>query len=293
MARSTKSVPLWFVILILTIAAVAYWIERRGVHPDGAPPPDPGATRSDRPPGSDGPAPAPSTAADHTALGMPSAESASNPDDYLISRPQYVLSYNRSRAIPNWAAWHLSASDLGKLDRSQFAPDAALPKGWYRVTPNDYRNVGYDRGHMVPSGDRTATKADNQATFLMTNVVPQAGGNNQGPWADLENYCRDQARKGKELYIVAGGAGPFTTLPSGKLAVPAQTWKIVVALPEGDDDLARMDKAEVIAVMMPNEDGIRERDWKEFRVPVDTIARATGLTFFSAVPDPVRARLLR
>ena len=82
--------------------------------------------------------------------------SASTPDDYLVSKPQYVLSYNKSRGIPNWVAWHLSAGDLGPTDRSQFAPDASLPKGWARITPNDYRNIGYDRGHMCPSGDRTA-----------------------------------------------------------------------------------------------------------------------------------------
>lgn len=293
MARRAKSVPVWFTILILTIAAVAFWIDRRGEKPGAAPPPDAASTREERPPGSGQPAPPPALPADHTALGMPSAASPSNPDDYLIARPQYVISYNRSRGIPNWAAWRLSASDLGELDRSQFAPDGALPKGWYRVTPNDYRNAGYDRGHMVPSADRTATKADNQSTFLMTNVVPQAGGNNQGPWADLENYCRDQARKGKELYIVAGGAGPFSMLGNGKVAIPAQTWKVVVLLPEGEDDVARADKAEVLAVMMPNDDGIRERDWKEFRVPVETVARATGLNFFGALPDAARARLMR
>jgi hypothetical protein len=57
--------------------------------------------------------------------------------------------------------------------RSKFAPDPDLPEGFFQVRPNDYRGSGFDRGHMCPSGDRTATKEDNEATFYVTNMVPQ------------------------------------------------------------------------------------------------------------------------
>jgi endonuclease G len=294
MARRSRSVPLWFVIVILAVAAVAYWIERRQAAPPVEQAPTSAEQRREQPPQPRPQTPGAQPAVDHVALGMPSAASQSNPDDYLIARPQYSLSYNRSRGIPNWVAWHLSGADIGDLERSQFAPDPDLPKGWYRVTPNDYRNAGYDRGHMCPSGDRTATKADNAATFYMTNIIPQAGDNNQGPWADLENHCRALARKGNELYIMAGGAGPFSTLPNGRVAVPASTWKIVVVLPEGDGDASRVTAdTEVIAVMMPNVDGIRERDWQSFRVPISEIARATGFAFLMVVPESARTRLVR
>ena len=45
---------------------------------------------------------------------------------------------------------------------------------------------------MTPNADRDnpASIPLNQETFLMSNMVPQAPNNNQGPWADLENFLR-------------------------------------------------------------------------------------------------------
>lgn len=292
MARRRRQTSLPVIILVLAISAATYWIQHRR---DSKP-----ASTDDAPTASNTSANRPAerdrsskrTADDNLGLGMPSNASESTPDDYLISRPQYALSYNRSRAIPNWVAWHLDASDLGDTDRSQFAPDPSLPKGWTRITPNDYRNIGYDRGHMCPSGDRTSSKGANQVTFFMTNIVPQAADNNQGPWADLEDYCRLLARDGDELYIVAGVAGPYSDSSNGKVSVPSYTWKVITVLPEGDDDAGRVGaKTRVIAVLLPNENGIRDRDWKSFRVPASQIEKATGYTFLSKVDPSVRAQL--
>src|SRR5262245_49398130 len=104
-------------------------------------------------------------------LGNPSGavHDPGQPTNYLIERPQYVLSYNRDNGIPNWVSWQVTQDDLGDTKRSNtFVPDTTLPKGWYRVTLDDYTGSGYDRGHMCPSADRTATQKDNQATFILT-----------------------------------------------------------------------------------------------------------------------------
>lgn len=138
-------------------------------------------------------------------LGLPSSATSFNANDYLISRPQYVLSYNRSKAIPNWASWQLNQTWLGSRPRIPFEPDQTLPSSWEKVSPNDYTGSGFDRGHVVPAADRNKTADDSRAVFLMTNIFPQAPDNNQGPWAQLESYCRDLVAQGKELYIVAGG----------------------------------------------------------------------------------------
>ena len=49
---------------------------------------------------------------------------------------------------------------------------------------------GFDRGHIVPSADRTRDVATNSETFLMTNFIPQGSNNNQGPWNNMEQYLR-------------------------------------------------------------------------------------------------------
>jgi endonuclease G len=228
------------------------------------------------------------------ALGNPSEATSdpANPNNYLIVRDQYVLSYNRDARIPNWVSWHLSPADMGDVDRSEFQPDTTLPDGWYKVRPSDYTNSGYDRGHMAPSADRTATREDNEMVFLMTNIVPQAPDNNQGPWVQLEEYCRDLAREGNELYIISGVSGTQATLPKGKVRVPERVWKVIVVLPEGNNDLERIDQnTQVITVDMPNRQGIRDNAWREYLTSVDRIEEQTGYDLLGNLDPTIEARL--
>lgn len=54
------------------------------------------------PVGASYPATAPLTRTDNLALGNPGRATTSDPNNYLIVRPQYVLSYSRDRGIANW-----------------------------------------------------------------------------------------------------------------------------------------------------------------------------------------------
>ena len=103
----------------------------------------------------------------HMALGNPSGAlpETSSSNNYLMQRAEYSLAYNRKLNILNWVSWHLDIADLGNTDRSQFTTDPDLPEGWYRVKPSDYTNSGYDRGHMLPSADRTASESINRSVF--------------------------------------------------------------------------------------------------------------------------------
>ncbi len=225
----------------------------------------------------------------HLALGNPSAAvtDAGQPANYLIARDQYALSYHRDRGIPNWVSWHLQASDLGATQRytGPFITDSSLPEGWYRVTHADYTNSGYDRGHMSPSADRTASERDNQATFLLTNIVPQAPANNQGLWADLEEYARNLVRAGNEVYLVSGVAGSRGTLADGRLTIPESLWKVLLVLPAADgDDAARVTPTtQVLAIWTPNDDSVQGRTWQEYQISVRCVEQRTGLDLFSAV----------
>src|SRR6476469_3308890 len=130
----------------------------------------------------------------HLLLGNPSgaAESVTTPDNYLMVKPQYALSYNRSKEIPNWVSWQLNKSWLGSADRqNNFRHDPLIPAGWFKATPTFYAGSGYDKGHIVPSADRTKTVDDNSSTFLMTNMMPQTPDNNRNTWGNLEDYSRE------------------------------------------------------------------------------------------------------
>lgn len=233
----------------------------------------------------------------HLLLGNPSRAIANpnSPDNYLMEKRQYALSYNRSKGIANWVSWQLTADWLGNVPRrNDFRPDATLPQGWYQVKPTDYNGSGFDRGHMTPSKDRTDTEPDNSATFLMTNILPQSPDNNQGPWERLESYCRDLVAQGKTLYIIAGGYGQRKTLANGKISVPARIWKVVVVMNQREPQIDQITTANrVIAVDLPNRQGIREMAWTEFRVSVDQIEQVTGYDLLADLPDPIEQFLER
>jgi DNA/RNA endonuclease G (NUC1) len=222
-----------------------------------------------------------------------------NENNYLMVKPQYTLSYNRSRNEANWVAWRLDTSWIGTTGRvGDFAPDTTLPAEWYQVTPDDYTDPRFDRGHMTPSGDRTTTFENNQATFLMTNILPQLSANNQGPWADLEVYSRTLAQGGNELYIISGGVGNIGTVgaTANRVVIPEFTWKVVLVLPNGTDDLRRVTRTtRVFGVIMSNVPGTisQSATWRNFRVTVDQVEALTGYNFFSEIPINTQAYLER
>lgn len=235
-------------------------------------------------------------------LGNPSGATsdASNYNNYLLTKPQYAISYSRDRGTPNWVSWHVSKDWMGDAPRQDnFRSDASLPQEWYKVTASSYTGSGFDRGHNTPSADRTRSTQDNAATFLMTNMIPQAPKHNQETWANLEDYTRDLVAEGMEVYVVMGSYGVGGTgskgsakkIDDGRITVPAYIWKVLVVLPEGNNDLARINAStRVIAVNTPNINTVRP-DWSSYRTTIDAIEAATGLNLLSNVPEAVQEAL--
>ena len=222
------------------------------------------------------------------------------PNNYLMEKPEFALSYNRDRGTPNWVSWHLDDSWIGTLTRfDTFRPDPAVPPDWYRVQATDFFTTGFDRGHMTPNADRNKETSSpiNQATFLMSNMVPQAPDNNQGPWAALENDLRNLYLPANEIYMISGpvgvggtGSSGFrTTVANGHVTVPAATWKVALILPKASgDDVSRVTaSSRTIAVLMPNVQGIRFDDWHNYLTTVDAVEALTGYDFFANVEDAV------
>lgn len=240
------------------------------------------------------------TQAEHRIMGDPTAAGATDQNDWLIARNQYVVGYNCSKGIANWVAWHIDASWLGSANRTDnYRADTSLPPGCYQVQGSDYsgnvNNGGFDRGHSVPSGDRTNSVPDNDATFLMTNFIPQAPQNNQGVWNNMENYIRGEVTAGNEVYTWMGSAGQggiglngfATTVAGGHVVVPAYVWRVVMVLPVGSNDLSRVDtNTRVFAVLTPNVQNASglNTNWMTYICPVSKIEQLTGMNFFSNVP---------
>ena len=230
------------------------------------------------------------------ALGNPSAAATniSTPNNYLLIKPQYVLSYNNARGTANWVSWHLSAAWKGSAVRCDcFTQDTQLPSNFFRATTTNYTNTGFDRGHLCPSEDRDLNSTDNAATFKMSNIIPQAPILNQQTWANFENYCRTLLGQGNEIYIISGAygsggtgslGGTTTTIANGKITVPSRCYKIAVVLPLGNNDLTRVSSTtRVIAIDMPNNQTVNSQTWGAYRTTVDNIEAITGYNFLSNV----------
>jgi endonuclease G len=233
-------------------------------------------------------------------FGLPSPAKADpqQREDYLIERPQYALSYNAETRRPNWVSWRLRQEDLGKANRGPFEPDPLLPKGFAKVSTHVYDGGGFDRGHQCPAQDRSSTQRDMDATFYLTNVVPQSPASNQKGWERLEAYCRDLAHKGHVLYIACGPQGVGGTGKDGykeeigkgrvKVAVPAKLWKIILVLPREDAEPRK--NTRVIAVIMPNDQSVGF-DWAKYRVSAHKVEKLTGLKFFASLPEDLATAL--
>lgn len=276
--------------IIVLIVVLCFWVGKKGLDnlrniditnvskPDGQP-------RTEQPT-------TPEQAAQiYLALGNPSNAGSADPNNYLLLNNYMAISYSRERAIPNWVAWRITKADTGDVDRvDSFRPDDRLPKGWTRINSADYTGSGFDRGHICPSADRNGTPESMASTFLMTNMTPQTGDLNRGPWQKLEAYLRTLVTRGSDLYIIAGAYGEDGKIKK-KVTIPTNNWKVAVAVPAGASVSAINENTRVIAVDMPNVKGIKNAEWQTYRTTVRDIERKTGYNLFSNLPQNLQDAL--
>lgn len=185
-----------------------------------------------------------------------------NVPEVLISRNEYVISFNQETRLLNWAAWKVEGADLGDIPRTNiFLPDPDLQNYLAQfnkqvIQPKDYFESCFDRGHQVPSADRDSTVEKNQITFLMSNMMPQTASLNRYVWAHLESYTRDLVvNHAKKVYVIAG---PIYDEDFGKIGpnkdipVPSKNFKILVILNK-DQSLSEVNSStQIVSVVMPN-----------------------------------------
>jgi endonuclease G len=125
-----------------------------------------------------------------------------------------------------------SVADADEKRTNRFFADARL-RSAERATLEDYKNSGYDRGHMAPAGDMPTAQAMAQS-FSLANMVPQAPEHNRGVWAkSVEMATRSYVKRAVgDVYVITGpmyvpsiagspGIGP------GQVRVPKYLFKLV------------------------------------------------------------------
>ncbi|MCC8037470.1 MAG: DNA/RNA non-specific endonuclease [Bacteroidales bacterium] len=205
-----------------------------------------------------------------TAPGLP---------EQIINYKGMTVSFNASTHNPNWVAWELTRDEAaGEEPRSnKFHAD---PDVHGCATPDDYRNSGFDRGHMAPAGDMKWSQKAMEESFTMTNICPQAKALNTGAWKKLEEKCRLWADRDSALVIVCGpvpGDPVDLYIGTSQVVVPQRFFKVILA-PYANPPRG-------IGFIMPNERV--EGGMQRAAVSIDEVERVTGHDFFSALPDSI------
>ena len=195
----------------------------------------------------------------------------------VVHHGGYSLSYSEPHEQAEWVAYELKKSHLVNTDfkRPYFEIDEAVKTGaahW-----RNYKNSGYDRGHLCPAGDRKYAKALHDETFLTSNISPQKHEFNAGIWNRLEHKVRYWAKKYDGVYVVTGGVftSNMKTIGSENVAVPNRFYKVLLDNMDG--------KTKMLAFLLPHKDS--NRPLYEYVVSVDEIEKLTGIDFFPQLDD--------
>ncbi|XP_076015593.1 endonuclease domain-containing 1 protein-like [Genypterus blacodes] len=151
---------------------------------------------------------------------------------------------NRQHRTPLYSAYILSpTSARGERPPWMYEPQLAnsrasremshVPEGCVdqnleesQAVNQDYINSGYTRGHLNPAMHQNTPAARN-ATFTLTNIVPQRKGSNSGPWNILEHEVRGRAAFCTGQMYVVTGVMPYVSgnhWINNRVNVPEYIW---------------------------------------------------------------------
>ena len=211
----------------------------------------------------------------------------------------FTICFDREHKLATWVAYPLHKSHIGSSGRTedwQYGP--GIPEQYQPNLSKSYTG-NYDRGHQIPSGDRTGSKEMNRPTFYYSNMTPQASQFNQGGWATLENDVRSEICS-DTLYVVTGALfltsndssiAKQTTDKSGKTCpIPSHYYKVLLRTKNGNTgkaikDITNASELKAIAILIKHKStcNIQNSDY----IPIKELERQSGYTFFPALNDAI------
>jgi len=201
----------------------------------------------------------------------------------IVHHEGYSLSYSESHEQAEWVAYELKKEQLSNanFERPYFEIDNAVKTG--AASWKNYKNSGYDRGHLCPAGDRNYSESAYDETFLTSNITPQEHDFNAGIWNTLEQKVRYWANKYDGIFVVTGGVleKGLQTIGEEQVAVPKRFYKIILDNNKGH--------IKMIAFLIPHQNS--EDPLYKFVVSVDEVEKLTGIDFFPELDDSIVSKL--
>jgi endonuclease G len=201
--------------------------------------------------------------------GMPTA-------DQILPNRQYVIGYSYLFRQPRFAMHVIHPEDIdSEVDREDaFRTDYRIPEQ-FQVELKDYRSSGYDRGHLVPSADRSESRVENSETFLLSNMAPQTPELNRNIWKNLEASARKIAGQigVVEVYSISG--------PCFQWGQPLERIGTDVVIPHAFFKCLLIERSrgtlQMKSWVLPNTHDVDEYDINEYKVSVRDVEAITGL----------------
>ena len=203
----------------------------------------------------------------------------------LVTHEHFMLSYSERFEQAEWVGYLLKKDHLTYDDRKRpyFIEDPKV-----KTKSADWRNYkgsGYDRGHLIPAGDRRFSKQAYNETFYTSNISPQDKDFNAGVWNRLERQIREWTKKYGTLVVFTGGVleDGLDEIGEEDVAVPRYFYKVIA---RGEEDNLKL-----IGFLIPGVES--KKPLAEFAVSIDEIEEITGIDFFEKLENKMEAELER
>ncbi len=200
----------------------------------------------------------------------------------IVQHDYYTLSYKEEYEEAEWVAYYLKPNyTRNHFDRPFFIEDSKVKT--QSADWRNYKNSGYDKGHLCPAGDMAFSKNAYDDTFFTSNISPQLHHFNDGVWNRLEQKVRYWSSKYNGIYVVTGGVltQNLKTIGKEKVAVPNYFYKVLLNISNG--------KSKMLAFLVPHQES--EEPLYEFVVSVDKVEQMTGVDFFPKLDDGIENQL--
>ena len=212
------------------------------------------------------------------AQGLTDVKLPSGMKNVVCQYSGFTSYFNPETHIPNCVAYEIIESETtgDEPRKKSFEADHTIDGC---AESSDYRNSGYDRGHMAPAADMKWSKVAMEESFLMNNICPQVKSLNSGIWHRLEQRVREWAARDSSIIVVCGPiftpGKPVEQIGEIGVAVPHRFFKALYA------------PGRNIGIAFIFDNDKVKGELRKYAVTIDSVERETGLDLFYNLPDDI------
>ncbi|MCM1079898.1 MAG: DNA/RNA non-specific endonuclease [Bacteroidales bacterium] len=204
--------------------------------------------------------------------------------------------WTKANNFKNWLRqnWNTGVTWNGQTWHGDPFHEASEIEADYRSLLSDYKNSGYDRGHICASEDRICSMNVNGQTFCLANMQPQINSFNARVWSNMETKVRNWSKTTTDnngvLYVCKGGTindvnlngkSQSGTITMIKNRIPVPKYFFMAVLKQTKDNTYS-----AVAFWAEHKSD-NSSDLTPYMISIDELEARTGYDFFCNLPDNI------